>query len=122
VAKSPAVPKALKDAARGLAFPSETDAPVEAFAWPAGPITAAGVRAAVGVDSKAKVEELTAAEFFRALPRELRADYFNLLLAFVDHLTGVKVFKVGETRMTVYLVGSTVDGLRAGVKTVVVET
>ena len=122
MAKSPAIPKALKDATQGLVFPSETDAPVEAFAWPAGPVTAAGVLAATGAASKTSVEELSLAEFFRAVPTNLRGNFFDLPVAVADHLSGVRVFKVGETRMTVYVVGTTVGGYRAGVKTVVVET
>ncbi len=122
MAKSPAIPKAIKNATRGLLFPSETDAPIEAFAWPAGPVSAAGVLSATGTTPKTKVEEVSLAEFFRAVPRDLRGDYFNLLLAIADHLSGVKVFKIGETRMTVYVVGTTADSNRAGVKTLVVET
>ena len=67
-------------------------------------------------------EEMSLAEFFRAVPRLNAASIFDLLVAIVDHLSDVKVFKVGEVRMTVYVVGTTADGNRAGVKTVVVET
>jgi hypothetical protein len=122
MAKSPAAPKALRDAVRGLSFPSETDAPLEAFAWPAGPIDAAGVRAAIGAGTKARVESLTLAEFLRALPRDLHADYFPLVVAIADTLSEVAVFKVGETRLRAYIVGHTRDGLRAGVTTELVET
>ena len=120
--KPPAVPKAIKDAAKELSFPSETDAPVEAFAWPAGPVTAAGVLAATGSPARMNVKELSAANFFRSLPADLRGDYFPLLLAIIDHLSGVKVFKLGEITIHVYVVGTTADGYRAGVKTTVVET
>ena len=123
MAKSPAVPKALKDACKGLVFPSETDSAVEPFAWPARPVDAGGVLAAAGESVKAKVEEQTLAEFFRAVPTALRGHYFDLLLAFAEHLSGVKVFKLGGgPKRTAFVVGTTADGHRAGVKIEVVET
>jgi hypothetical protein len=122
VAKAPAVPKPLRDATKGLTFPSETDAPVEPFAWPAGPVTAAGVLAAAGIPGKPNVEELTVSDFFRAVPTAARGEFFDLLLALGQHLSGVKVFKVGGPKFAVYVVGTTADGHRAGVRTEVVET
>jgi hypothetical protein len=103
-------------------FPSETDAPVEAFAWPAGPVTAAGVLAQVGAATGTKVEEVTFTELLRGVPSALRGNFFDLLLALVEHLSGVKVFKLGAVRKTVYVVGTTAGGSRAGMKTEVVET
>jgi len=120
--KSPAIPKAIRDAARGLLFPSETDAPLEAFAWPAGPVSAAGVLAQTGAATGTKVEEVTLTDFLRGVPSASRGNFFDLLLALVDHLSGVKVFKVGAVRRTIYVVGTTAEGFRAGVKTEAVET
>lgn len=122
MAKSPAVPKALKDATKGLLFPSETDSPLEAFAWPAGPVDAAGVLAAAGESAKAKVEEQSLSDFFRAVPTAARGDFFPLLVALAEHLSGVKVFKIGGPKFTSYVVGTLANGARAGVKTTVVET
>ncbi len=122
MAQARAVPKALKDAVKGLLFPSETDAPVEAFVWPAGTIDAASVVAAAGAPARTAVTEMTVTEFFRAIPSALRPHYFDLLVAMVDHLSGVKVFKLGDVRATVYVVGTTEEGHRAGVHTTVVET
>jgi hypothetical protein len=122
VAKSPAVPKALKAAAKGLLFPSETDAPVEPFAWPPGPVDAAGVLAAAGESPKARVVEESLTDFFRAVPAAARAGYFDLLVAVAEHLSGTRVFKFGGPRFTAYVVGTTADGTRAGFKTEVVET
>ena len=122
MSKTPVIPKALRDATKGLTFTSETDAPVEPFAWPGGPVTAADVTAAAGIAGKPAVQELTVSDFFRAVPVALRAQYFELLVAFVEHLSGVKVFKVGGPKFSVFVVGTTADGHRAGVKTEVVET
>ena len=62
------------------------------------------------------------AEFFRAIPHSLRGIYHRLLVAIADELSGVKVFKVGQTRIRAYVVGVTADGIRAGVQTELVET
>ena len=122
MAKSPAIPKSLKDATRGLLFPSETDSPVEAFAWPAGPVDAAGVRAAAGIDAKAAVHEQTLGDFFRAVPSAMRGRFFELLVALAEHAGGARVFKFGGPKFEVYVVGTAADGRRVGVRTQVVET
>jgi len=122
MAKALTIPKALQEAAKGLSFPSETDAPITPFAWPTGPVTAAGVRAQTGAARTAPVVELSLAEFFRAIPHSLRGIYHELLVAIADELSGVKVFKVGQTRIRAYVVGVTADGIRAGVQTELVET
>lgn len=124
MAKANPTLKALQGATKGLLFPSETDAGFEAFAWPGGtsPVTEAVVRSHAGATAKTPIEEVTVAHFFRAVPTGLRAAYFDLLVAIADHLSGVKVFKVGEVNMDVYVVGRTDAGNYAGVKTRVVET
>jgi hypothetical protein len=122
MAKSPAIPRALKDATRGLRFTSEIDSPVTAFAWPTGPVTVSGVRAQAGSNADGPVKQISLAELMRAVPSSARGEYFQLLVALVDHLSGVKVFKVGTTRSTAYVVGRTAEGHRAGVKTELVET
>ena len=122
MAKSPAIPKALKDATRGLLFPSETDAPVEAFAWPAGPIDATAVRTAAGIDAKAAVQEQSLGDFFRGVPAAERGRYFDLLVALAEYAGGARVFKFGGPRFAVFVVGTAADGRRVGVKTEVVET
>lgn len=122
MAKSPTIPKVLKDATKGLLFPSETDAPIEPFAWPPGHLDAAGVLAASGISGKPDVEELTLREFFRGIPTAKRGDFFDLLLAIAELLECVRVFKFGGPRFTVFVVGTISSGHRVGVKTEVVET
>ena len=56
------------------------------------------------------------------MPRALRGGYHELLVALVDHLSGVKVFKIGTVRIQAYIVGVTAEGTRAGVQTELVET
>jgi hypothetical protein len=122
MAKALVIPKPLKDAVKGLSFPSETDAPITAFAWPAGPVSAGGVRAQTGADKKTPIEELSLAEFFRSVPHSFRGNYHELLVAIADVLSGVKVFKLGTVRIRAYVVGVTEDGIRAGIQTELVET
>ena len=124
MAKTTPVLKELKAAAKGLLFPSESDAPMEAFAWPGGdgPPDEAAVRANAKADKDAPVEQLTVPELTRTIPSESRGDFLHLFATLAHHLSGVTVFKVGEVNMDVYIVGRTTDGQYAGVKTQVVET
>lgn len=125
MAKTHPVVKALRDACKGLTYPSETDAPFEAFAWPGGdgPPTAAAVLAAAGFPLKTPTEEGTLTDFLRAVPKAMKGDYLALAAAVADHLSGVKVFKFGEVKRTAFVVGTTADGKHlAGVKTELVET
>ena len=124
MAKADPVLKDLKAAAKGLLFPSETDAPVEAFAWAGadGPPSEDAVRANAEVEADTAVEQMTLAELARTIPEEGRGSFLPLFAALAHHLNGVTVFKVGEVEVDVYVVGRTADGRYAGVKTKVVET
>jgi hypothetical protein len=114
----------LKDATKGLLFPSETDAPIEVFAWPggAGPPDEAALRANAKVDKSAPVERITLADLAKTIPEESRGDFLPLFGLLAHHLSGTTVFKVGEVNIDVYVVGRTTDGQFAGIKTRVVET
>jgi hypothetical protein len=124
VAKADPVLKDLKAAAKGLLFPSEMDAAVEAFAWKGvdGPPSEGALRANAEVEEDAPVEQLTLAELAWTIPEEGRGAFLPLFAALAHHLSGVTVFKVGEVEADVYIIGRTTDGRFAGVKTKVVET
>ena len=124
MAKANPILKELKDAAKGLLFPSESDAPIEAFVWPgaAGPPDEAAVRANAKVAKGTPVEQVTLADLARTIPEESRGDFLPLFGVLAHHLSGTTVFKVGEVTIDVYVVGRTADGQYAGVKTEVVET
>ena len=129
MAKANPILKELKAAAKGLLFPSETDAPIEAFAWPGGDAT---------LDQMIKstrrgllcsffwyirpVEQMTLADLANAIPEESRGDFLPLFGLLGHHLSGTTVFRVGEINIDVYVVGRTADGQYAGVKTKMVET
>jgi hypothetical protein len=124
MAKANPILKELKAATKDVLFPSETDAPIEAFAWPGGTTApdAVSVRANAKVDAKTPIEQLTLAELTRSIPSEVRGEFLPLFAVFAHHLSGTTVFKVGAVNMDLYIVGRTTDGQYAGVKTKVVET
>jgi hypothetical protein len=123
MAKANSVLKELQAAAKGLLWPSETDAPIEAFAWPggSGPPDEAALRANAQIEEDALIEQITLAQLTKTIPKESRADFKPLLDA-LGKLKGTTVFKVGEVNIAVYVVGRTADGQYAGIKTEVVET
>ena len=64
----------------------------------------------------------TPTEVMRAVPAELRGSYFPMLVAFLDFPSGVKAFKIGSVHPSLFIVGTTKEGHRAGVKTDLTET
>lgn len=122
-----AVPAALQEAAKGLLYPSDADAPFEAFSWgkAAGNLDAEKVRRLAGADAKAPVKERTPADFFKNLTEDDAEDadkFKNLQKVVGDQLSGVKVFRFGDVDVDIYMVGVTRDGNWAGLKTKAVES
>jgi len=125
---------ALKQASAGLSYQSETDAPWSAFAWSnaTGQPTADVVRKRGRHKPSAPVEEQSVDEFFAPLGEEkdwygdeekaTAAKYRALLDVVKQRLTGAKVFKVGQRKRTVYVVGAAKEGGWAGLKATAVET
>jgi hypothetical protein len=124
----------LQQAADGLTYPSETDAPWSAFAWPAakGEPTTEGLLRFGRHRRKSPVQEQAVDEFFAPLVQEQAwygpeekagaAKYRTLLDAVKRLLANPRVFKVGSRKVTVYVVGQAKEGGRAGLKTTAVET
>src|SRR5437868_2933134 len=123
-AKKDPVVAALAKAAKGLEFPSESDAPFEAFSWKDGDkLTDAHLLELAGEEPGTPVESTTLASFFRVIPPEDKAKFDALQKAIGEQLTGVKVYKVGgDPEKNAYVVGKTPGGQWAGLKTTVVET
>jgi hypothetical protein len=121
--KHPTV-EALKQASKGLLFPSETDAPFKAFLWEsAGQLTPERVCALAGAEEGTEVEEMSLDDLLETVPSEDRADFQRLVDAIRQQLSEVKVYKVGdEAERDVFIVGKDHDGEVAGLKTKVVET
>jgi hypothetical protein len=117
----------------GLLYMSESDYPLEPFAYEAG--GAADAREAVlgkGAGGEAEVRELDFDHFFSNSTKEQEwhdeegratAKRFQALVSFMkESLSDIKVFRVGGVDADVYVVGRTKAGGFAGVKTKVVET
>jgi hypothetical protein len=116
---------ALEKASKGLLFPSESEAPFQAFLWPDGgaKLSRARLRELTHANERAAVEELTLDELFQTVPSEDQPKFQKLADALKQHLSSIKVYKVGdEAEREVYIVGKTADGVFAGLKTTVVET
>jgi hypothetical protein len=123
VNKHPAV-EALRKAAKGLLFPSESEAKLEPFLWEGGDkMTGARLLELSGAEKGTPVEEVSLDDFFRVVPQEDRAKFDRLAQVLRGQLSDVKVYKVGEeAEKEAYIVGKTTDGQWAGLKTTVVET
>ncbi len=114
----------LKKAARGLLFPSETEAELEPFSWENGEkLSAQRVLELSRTEAGTAVEETTLDELLRTVPSEDRAKFQALQKTLESQLAGIQVYKIGdEAEKAVYIVGKTNDGRWAGLKTTVVET
>ena len=122
----------LREATSGLTFMSESDYPFEVFNWGAAEPTQEFLRGLTGEASDAPVETKTAADFFRVVASEAEwknaeqldvARRFQTLLRLLEqHLTDLKVFRVGAVNIPVYVAGRSAAGNWLGVSTRVVET
>jgi len=125
---------ALRQAAEGLTYQSETDAPWKAFAWPdaEGEPSGAAVPQRGRHKPDAPVVEQSVDEFFTPLVREqdwygdeeraAAAKYRALLDTVKRYLKSPKVVRVGERKVAVYVVGLANEGGWAGLRTTAVET
>ena len=125
---------ALKKASKGLLYQSESDEPFKAFGWgkAEGRLTKKKILELSKHDPDSPVDEVSLDDFFQDLTQEQdwhgeeeKADvekYQTLLKAIREQLSGVKVFKVGDTEKDIYIVGKTKEGDWVGLKTTAVET
>jgi hypothetical protein len=114
--------QALRDAVRGLLYPSESDEPIEVFVWDRKEADAKSAIAAQ-VAKDALVQEVDLADFFRELETSDGGQQFkNLHRILITTLTGVRGYRAGEVEVQIYLIGRTPDGKWAGLHTISVET
>ena len=124
----------LRQASEGLLFLSETDAPFEAFFWAdekTAELTPEAVASLAGAPADASVKSVKLEAFFRPAVKEeewhneeekVEVERFKALLKTIkETLKGVKVFRIGDAKIDVYIVGQVTGGY-AGLKTHVVET
>ncbi len=121
--------KELARAADGLWYMSESDYPLE-------PVRLGGtdgpshdrLRELAGAGADARVETTSLEGFFRdeaavrAGERPAPASFRGLLRALTENLSDVKVYRVGDVDIAVYVLGRSAGGGWLGVSTRVVET
>jgi|SRR5262245_43093316 len=115
----------------GLLYMSETDAPLKYFEldeeaarqWP--PATAAQLLELIGEEPKTPVQEIPPEKFFEMLlgGNEEREDQVRALRkAFTDNMDEVRLYRVGEIEIDIYLLGKDGSGKVCGLQTLSVET
>jgi hypothetical protein len=123
----------LKEATRDLMFMSESDYPFEIVRWKdEKEPTPEFLRESAKLDESAPVKTQSAAEFFSAATSEpdwkgeeerATAKRFQALVSLLEeNLKELKVFRVGEIDIPVYIVGRAPSGNWLGISTRVVET
>lgn len=125
----------LPRATDGLVYQSETDAPVEPFAmtgFEGAEVTADALVGFLKRDAATPVATETTEDFFSTLTaiedwygdeeRATARRYRRLSRLLTTSLTDVKVFKVGERSLDIYVVGRSESGEFAGITTKAVET
>lgn len=125
----------LLQAADGLLYPSETDAPFEYFEWTfsdSQPLTDKVVRTYTRKSRTASIRSQSLDSFFEPVTT-LRDWYQEQEIAEMQRfkelkeklqqtLTDIQVYKVGKTTIDAFIVGKTPTGKWAGLCTKVVET
>jgi hypothetical protein len=124
---------AIAEAARGLLYPSETDAPLEAYRFPAReePSPEALLRAEAR-DPGTPVEEASVEDFFAPLvtPREGATEaeiedarrWTALLVLLARELADLRVYRVGAVDIDAFVIGKHEQGAWIGLRTRLVET
>lgn len=104
----------------GLVYISETDAPVELFAASAvDSLDADTMRAIAHVSHDTRIEEREFKSFFARLQTKKFLELKNML---EENLSELRVFKIGEIRVTIYAVGLDKNNNVIGVSMRAVET
>lgn len=125
--------KQLKTACRSLRYISEIDSPVEPFFGSAAVTDMQAVLLGRSASLKrSAIRELPFTTFFDRLTKkkdwhtkddEKRLNGFRKLRSLLEkHLRDLRVFKIGDVRIEIYVVGSLEDDRLAGVKMNAVET
>jgi hypothetical protein len=123
----------LKQLTEGLLFMSESDYPFETVYWEDLPeISTQFLRGLSGQAEDAPVEIVSVDEFFRVAmseeswrseeSRQEAKKYRGLVQTLKDNLDELKVYRVGEINIPVYIVGRNKTGNWLGISTRVVET
>jgi len=123
----------MRQATADLLYPSEKDAPFQVFAWKhAGAVTKKNICALAGLPADSPVELVEFGKFFAPLlkvqkwygPQEQAKikRYAALHAVLMESLQRPKVFKIGKTRLKIYIVGKLGPDEVGGVATEALET
>jgi hypothetical protein len=123
----------LREASAGLLFMSESDYPFEVVLWEGrSEISPEFLRQQTGEAFDATVQTQTVEEFFRVAASEaewrsaqerVEAKRYQALIRLMkENLSGLKVYRVGQTNIPVYIIGKSLSGNWLGLATRVVET
>jgi hypothetical protein len=125
----------LERATSGLVYQSETDAPVTPYrldGFEGAELTEASLLAHLGRDAGTPVATVAVDEFFADLvadqewygdeERDMARRYRRLVRMLERALKDLKVYRVGEREVEIYVLGRTRTGEFAGVTTRAVET
>ncbi|MEA5605529.1 nuclease A inhibitor family protein [Nostoc sp. UHCC 0252] len=125
----------LKQASDGLLMMSESEYPFEAFLWSnqaQEPMTTQKLLQLTGHSLETSIEEVELDYFFRNCAEEKEwhdeiqkqnvSKFKSLVKILKDHLTDIKVYRIGTINLDIYIVGKTPSTDLAGISTKVVET
>ena len=133
--ESTALAARIKRATSGLVYQSETDAPVKPFrleGFTGESLTPDALRECLGREASTPVAAVAFDDFFADLvadqdwygdeERDMAKRYRRLVRVLERSLEDLKVYKVGEREVDVYVLGRTPGGEYVGVTTKAVET
>ena len=123
----------LREASAGLLFMSESDYPFEVVLWEGrSEISPEFLRQLTYEASDAAVQTQAVEEFFRVAASEaewrgakelVEAKRYQAIIKLLkENLSELKVYRVGQTNIPVYIVGKSLSGNWLGLATRVVET
>ncbi|MGJ5629905.1 nuclease A inhibitor family protein [Nostoc sp. CALU 1950] len=125
----------LKQAFDGLLMISESEYPFEAFLWSnqaQEPMTAQKLLQLTGHSLETSIEEVELDYIFRNCAEEKQwhdeiqkqnvSKFQSLVKILKDHLTDIKVYRIGTINLDIYIVGKTPSADLAGISAKVVET
>jgi hypothetical protein len=123
---------ALKKATRGLLYGSEKDAPFKVVSLKGDTVTASNIAELVGKPADSPVETVPFERFFGELTtthkwhstddRAVVKRYQDLADLLRKELTHRHVFKIGQVKVTIAIVGQAADGTWIGLETDSLET
>jgi hypothetical protein len=124
---------ALREATSGLLFMSESDYPLEVISWSGSDqLSPEYLRRKAGLDAASLLVETDLETFFRVAAGEqewkgeaeliVARKYQHLMRLLKENLTEIRVYRVGEIKISVSVVGRSEEGNWMGVSTQVIET